>query len=316
MLNSVTFHLSMDVHKTSLRSPCSAAPRASPRASSVCLTSRASALRSEEAQAPSRSARARRFTAGLRRSEWRGLRAAPSAHGLGGYHCDLAAPSLGPTRPGDQRKHDRIDAIRRTTLSQRRTHADHVPEAPDEQVRDLVRCRETFQREILRSRHYVLKLLRRRGLVHRGRSNWTRKRREWLNAVASASADLPSEDRVVLAEYLVLHDYKVGRRQALDRRSRRLLSRYVVAGSSVESPMLRYRGPVERQYELRAPPPDAMLDCTRDSEIIIHLRAKVIPALVASSPAAKSSTIHFDAYLSLVASIRKTPARANASPAL
>lgn len=69
-------------------------------------------------------------------------------------------------------------------------------------MRDLVRCRETFQREILRSRHYVLKFLRRRSLVYRGKSNWTRKHCEWLNAVASSSTELSSEDRVVLAEYL------------------------------------------------------------------------------------------------------------------
>ena len=34
-------------------------------------------------------------------------------------------------------------------------------------MRDLVRCRETFQREILRSRRYLLKFLRRRGFVFR-----------------------------------------------------------------------------------------------------------------------------------------------------
>jgi hypothetical protein len=46
-----------------------------------------------------------------------------------------------------------------------------VPEEADEKARDLVRCRETFQQKILRSRHYVLKFLRRCGLVYRGKSN-------------------------------------------------------------------------------------------------------------------------------------------------
>ena len=32
-------------------------------------------------------------------------------------------------------------------------------------MRDLVRCRETFQREILKSPHFLLKFLRRRGFV-------------------------------------------------------------------------------------------------------------------------------------------------------
>ena len=40
-----------------------------------------------------------------------------------------------------------------------------IPTEAEERVRDLVRCRETFQREILKSRHYLLKFLARRGYV-------------------------------------------------------------------------------------------------------------------------------------------------------
>ena len=40
-----------------------------------------------------------------------------------------------------------------------------IPTESEERVRDLVRCRETFQREILKSRHYLLKFLARRGCV-------------------------------------------------------------------------------------------------------------------------------------------------------
>ena len=40
-----------------------------------------------------------------------------------------------------------------------------IPTEAEERVRDLVRCRETFQREILTSRHYLLKFLARRGCV-------------------------------------------------------------------------------------------------------------------------------------------------------
>ena len=42
-----------------------------------------------------------------------------------------------------------------------------VPTEREERVRDLVRCREEFQREALKSRHYILKYLARRGLVYR-----------------------------------------------------------------------------------------------------------------------------------------------------
>ena len=40
-----------------------------------------------------------------------------------------------------------------------------IPTEAEERVRDLVRCRETFQREILKSRHYLLKFLARGGSV-------------------------------------------------------------------------------------------------------------------------------------------------------
>jgi hypothetical protein len=48
----------------------------------------------------------------------------------------------------------------------------HIPTEAEERVRDVVRCRETFQREILKSRHYILKFLARRGFVFRDGTNW------------------------------------------------------------------------------------------------------------------------------------------------
>jgi len=47
----------------------------------------------------------------------------------------------------------------------------HIPTEAEERVRDVVRCRETFQREILKSRHYILNLAR-RGFVFRDGTNW------------------------------------------------------------------------------------------------------------------------------------------------
>ena len=38
-----------------------------------------------------------------------------------------------------------------------------IPSEADERVRDVVRCRDTFQREILTSRHSILKFLAMRG---------------------------------------------------------------------------------------------------------------------------------------------------------
>lgn len=134
------------------------------------------------------------------------------------HECEIVAPSLIPTRPGDRRKHDRKDATQLAHLYRAGELVTiRVPTEAEERVRDLVRCRETFQREILKSRHYVLKFLRRRGFVYREGGNWTNKHHQWLHGLVRKEA-LPSEDGMVLEEYLALLDYKLARRQELDRR--------------------------------------------------------------------------------------------------
>ena len=77
-----------------------------------------------------------------------------------GYACDVIAPSLIPKRPGVQRKHDKRDAadLARYYRAGELTPV-RIPTEAEERIRDVVRCRETFQREILKSRHYILKFL-------------------------------------------------------------------------------------------------------------------------------------------------------------
>lgn len=140
-----------------------------------------------------------------------------------GYRCELAAPSLIPTRPGDRRKHDKRDAIQlgRLYRSSELTLI-HVPTEAEDQVRDLVRCRETFQREILKSRHDTLKFLRRRGFVFRGGTRWTQRHFVWIRQLLQPGV-LSGEDRLVLSEYLALLEYKIARRDELDRQVERLV---------------------------------------------------------------------------------------------
>jgi len=134
-----------------------------------------------------------------------------------GYRCELAAPSLIPTRPGEHRKHDKRDAIQLGRLYRAgELTLIHIPTEAEEQVRDLVRCRETFQREILKSRHYILKFLRRRGFVFRGGTNWTHRHFVWIRQLLQPGV-LSAEDRLVLSEYLALLEYKIARRDELDR---------------------------------------------------------------------------------------------------
>ncbi|HEV2644365.1 MAG TPA: transposase [Candidatus Elarobacter sp.] len=71
-----------------------------------------------------------------------------------GYAYEVIAPSLIPKRPGVQRKHDTRDAADLARLYRAgELVAVRIPTESDERVRDVVRCRETFQREILKSRH-------------------------------------------------------------------------------------------------------------------------------------------------------------------
>lgn len=131
-----------------------------------------------------------------------------------GYPCDVAAPSLTPRRPGDRRKTNVRDARKLVGLYRAgELTLVRVPTEAEERVRDLVRCRETLQREALKSRHYILKLLSRYGFVFRGGRNWTQRFWRWLRTVR-----LPGEAQLALEEYVALLEYKLSRRDELDRR--------------------------------------------------------------------------------------------------
>jgi len=157
-----------------------------------------------------------------------GIRACYEASGAGyvlhralvswGHHCDVIAPSLIPTKPGVQRKHDKYDAAQLARLYRAgELTAIRIPSEAEEWVRDVVRCRETFQREVLKSRHYILKFLARRGFVNREGTAWRQAHYEWLRRLARADSPLAPEDRQVFGEYLGLLEYKLSRRDELDR---------------------------------------------------------------------------------------------------
>ena len=136
-----------------------------------------------------------------------------------GHHCDVIAPSLIPTKPGVQRKHDKYDAGQLARLYRAgELTAVHIPSEAEERVRDLVRCRETMQREVVKSRHYILKFLARRGFIFRDGTNWKQPHYNWLRQLAAAPSPLDPTDRLVFGEYLALLEYKLSRREELDRR--------------------------------------------------------------------------------------------------
>jgi len=140
-----------------------------------------------------------------------------------GYACEVIAPSLIPKRSGVHRKHDKRDAADLARLYRAGELVPvRIPSEADERVRDVVRGRETFQREILKSRHYILKFLATRGFVFREGTNWCTPHLKWLQHLTTDASPLASEDRLVYREDHALLMYKLQRREELDRQSEQL----------------------------------------------------------------------------------------------
>jgi transposase len=131
-----------------------------------------------------------------------------------GIPCDVVAPSLIPKRPGDHVKTDRRDAVRLAHLYRAGELIPiRIPTEQEEQVRSMVRARAALTREIMASRHYILKLLQTRGHSYRAGANWTRGYWIWLRSLA-----LEGEDAFTLGTYVELLEHKLALRQRIDDR--------------------------------------------------------------------------------------------------
>lgn len=203
-------YLGLDVHKDSI---------------TIAVLPADSAQVTRVDRLPNDLARLKRFLERVRGES--DLRACYEASGAGyvihramqewGYVCDVIAPSLIPKRPGVQRKHDKRDATELARLYRAgELTAVRIPTETEERVRDLVRCREIFQREIIKSRHYLLKFLARRGLVFREGGHWTQRHMMWLHSLGKGATLLAPEDAIVFREFLTLLEYKLSRRAELD----------------------------------------------------------------------------------------------------
>ncbi len=120
-----------------------------------------------------------------------------------GHACEVIAPSLMPTRPGDRVKTDRRDAerlaidFRAGLLTPIRT-----PTESEERVRGLVRSRDHLRRDVHRTRQFLLKFLDRKNLKRPGR-NWTRVHWTWLRHLS-----FEAEDHFVFQSLLGLLEVK------------------------------------------------------------------------------------------------------------
>ena len=123
-----------------------------------------------------------------------------------GVSCEVIAPSLVPTKAGDQVKTDRRDAGELTAV--------WVPDADHEALRDLVRAREAAKKDQLKARHRLGKFLLRHGRRPDGIKAWTKEYLEWIKSkVHFDQAALEA----TLADYLEEVDHVAARIVRLDK---------------------------------------------------------------------------------------------------
>ena len=97
--------------------------------------------------------------------------------------CEVIAPSLIPTAPGERVKTDRRDARRLVRqLRAGELVAIRVPSRKEEAVRDLCRARADAVEDLTRSKNRLGHFLVRHGQIWRDGSTWTLKYRAWLSA--------------------------------------------------------------------------------------------------------------------------------------
>jgi transposase len=110
-----------------------------------------------------------------------------------GVACDVVAPSLIPTAPGDRVKTDRRDCKRLTRLHRAgELVAIRVPTPAEEAVRDLCRARADLVDDRTRTRHRLSKFLLRHDRIWRGGGAWTGKHEQWLTGQRFDEAALTS----------------------------------------------------------------------------------------------------------------------------
>ncbi len=134
-----------------------------------------------------------------------------------GFHCEVIAPSLIPSLPGDHRKTDRLDAVHLARMF-RSGHLTQVtvPGMDQEAVRHLVRARLFLRRQITRSKHRIMGILRTTDYrFTETKSNWTKKHRAWL---AKLLREITGPLQIVLSSEMQLLEYLESSQIALDAR--------------------------------------------------------------------------------------------------
>ena len=102
-----------------------------------------------------------------------------------GIDCEVAAPTLTPSKPGQKVVTNRSDALK---LAKALRSGDltmvYVPDMDQESLRDLLRGRSSVQQDVGRMKKKIIHLLLRYGHRFRNGKAWTRKFMTWLRMIA------------------------------------------------------------------------------------------------------------------------------------
>lgn len=128
--------------------------------------------------------------------------------------CEVIAPSLIPSKPGDRIKTDRRDARKLAELLRAGLLTTVRPPSPEQEaMRDLCRCREDVREDLGRNRHRLQKMLVRRGIVFDGTSRlWGQQHRRWLRQVRLENA----VEQIIFDDYMLAIEQAEERLKALD----------------------------------------------------------------------------------------------------
>jgi transposase len=131
-----------------------------------------------------------------------------------GIVCEVIAPSLIPVKPGERVKTDRRDGLKLVTNLRAGTLTEvRAPSLAEEAVRDLCRCREDAQVDLLRARHRLGKFLLRRGRHWtQGRRAWTQEHRNWIKSLRFEQ----TADEISFQDYLTVVEQGEERIRRLD----------------------------------------------------------------------------------------------------
>ena len=117
-----------------------------------------------------------------------------------GHHCDVVAPSLIPTKPGDRVKNDRRDSEKLSRLSRAgELTSVWVPDQEQEAMRDLTRARQDMKGLERITKQRLNAFLLRYGCIYESdKSRWTQAHFRWLEKI---KFDIPVQ-QIVFQEYV------------------------------------------------------------------------------------------------------------------